>query len=371
MSSTNSWNYSSVPVPAPGSTKVFGRVITSRLDSGRIYEKRGEESALLMPVGAMVAYAGTTAPGGYLLCNGLEVNRRAYADLFAVVGTRYGAGDGSSTFNVPYLAAPNTGAALNVDVGYLVDKDMTDTTQGEESLPQLPSEYAPNGIFVEASSSPASYWDDWGNDLFDGYGFFYIFDPNSNSYQFLVFNTINQEDGVMATQTFNAFEGRTFVVTHGFCALGIYRFEIRCTSDSNAFIFGMYGDMGSDESTINTNVDGTIAVGGVNYSITYNRNIEEGDLIERMFTYFVPFEPSEFTSNPKAYTDNLDGDELYLHSSQVTNGLTVYISKKNDVRTFVQADLQLVSGKIRGGAVSLNSNGEPSYTVESAYIIKC
>lgn len=370
MSSTNSWNFLSVPVPAPGSTKVFGRVITSRLDSGRIYEKRGEESALLMPVGAMVAYAGTTAPGGYLLCNGAEVDRRAYADLFGVLGTRYGAGDGSSTFSVPFVPAPDTGAALNVEVGYLVDKDMTDVYAQENSLPELPSEFAPNGVYVSSGSANASYWDDWGNDIFDDYGYFYIFDPNSNSYQFLVLNTINQEDGVMATQTFNAFEGRTFVVMHGYCARGIYRFEIRCTSDSNTFIFGMYGDMGSDDTTINTNVDGTVTVGGVNYPITYNRNVEEGDLIERMFTYFVPFEPSEFVAKP--YTENLSNDDqLYFYSNAVTNGLNVYIAKKNDVREFIQADLQLVSGKIRGGAVTLNTNGDPSYTVESAYIIKC
>ncbi len=373
MSSVPSaWTYSSVPVPAPNSTKVFGRVIAARTDSGRYYEKRGESSVLLLPVGSMIGYAGTTAPGGYLLCDGAEVDRNAYSDLFAVIGTRYGAGDASTTFNVPTLAAPATGAALDVTVGYSVDKDMTNTNDGETGLPSLPSEYAPNGISVESGSAAASYWIDWDNDLFDDYGFFYIFDPNANSYQFLLFNTVNQEDGVMATQTFNAFEGRTFVVTHGFCARGIYRFEIQCTSDSNSFVFGMYGDMGSDDSTINTNVNGTIVVGGVTYPITYNRNIEDGDEIERMFTYFVPFEPSEFTSNPKAYTDNLSNDDqLYFYSSQVTNGITVYVAKKNDVRDFIEEDLQLVSGKIRGGAVTLNSNGEPSFAVESAYIIKC
>ncbi len=371
MSTITSWNYATVPPPAPGSTKVFGRIITSRTDSGRYYEKRGEESVLLLPVGSMIAFAGTSAPGGYLLCDGAEVDRRAYADLFGVVGTRYGEGDGSTTFNVPTLAGPATGAALDVTVGYSVDKDMTNTNDGETGLPELPSEYAPNGVYVPSGSDAASYWIDWDNDLFDDYGFFYIFDPNANAYRFLVFNTTNQTDGVMATQTFDAFEGRTFEVTHGFCARGIYRFEIRCTSDSNLFVFGMYGDMGSDDITINTNVSSTISVGGVDYPITYNRNIEDGDEIERMFTYFVPFETSEFTSNPKAYTDNLNGDQLYFYSSQVTNGITVYVAKKNDVRDFIERDLQLVSGKIRGGAISLNSAGEPSIPIESSYIIKC
>jgi microcystin-dependent protein len=40
-------------------------------------------------------------PAGYLKCNGAAVSRSAYADLFAAIGTTYGAGDGSTTFNVP------------------------------------------------------------------------------------------------------------------------------------------------------------------------------------------------------------------------------------------------------------------------------
>ena len=42
-----------------------------------------------------------TAPSGYLICNGAAVSRTTYAALFAVIGTTFGAGDGSSTFNLP------------------------------------------------------------------------------------------------------------------------------------------------------------------------------------------------------------------------------------------------------------------------------
>ncbi|MEM9610961.1 MAG: tail fiber protein [Actinomycetota bacterium] len=55
------------------------------------------------PIGTLVAYAGQTAPHGYLACDGSAYSRVAYADLFAVLGELYGAGDGSSTFNVPDL----------------------------------------------------------------------------------------------------------------------------------------------------------------------------------------------------------------------------------------------------------------------------
>lgn len=51
--------------------------------------------------GAVTQFAGGTAPTGYLECNGTAVSRATYAALFAIVGTTYGAGDGSTTFNLP------------------------------------------------------------------------------------------------------------------------------------------------------------------------------------------------------------------------------------------------------------------------------
>ena len=59
--------------------------------------------ALAMPSGAILPFAGASAPAGYLLCGGQAVNRTTFASLFAVIGTTYGAGDGSTTFNVPDL----------------------------------------------------------------------------------------------------------------------------------------------------------------------------------------------------------------------------------------------------------------------------
>jgi phage-related tail fiber protein len=54
-------------------------------------------------VGEVVFTATAAAPSGYLKCNGAAVSRTVYADLFAAIGTTYGAGDGSTTFNVPDL----------------------------------------------------------------------------------------------------------------------------------------------------------------------------------------------------------------------------------------------------------------------------
>ncbi len=54
-------------------------------------------------VGAIKPWGKSTAPAGYLLCDGTAVSRTTYADLFAIISTTYGAGDGSTTFNVPNL----------------------------------------------------------------------------------------------------------------------------------------------------------------------------------------------------------------------------------------------------------------------------
>lgn len=57
-----------------------------------------------MPTGSVIPYAGTSLPDGWLWCGGNEVSRTTYSALFAVIGTTYGNGNGSSTFNVPDLS---------------------------------------------------------------------------------------------------------------------------------------------------------------------------------------------------------------------------------------------------------------------------
>lgn len=58
---------------------------------------------ILCPLGEIKIYAGATAPSGWGLCDGTAVSRATYADLFALIGTTYGVGDGSKTFNLPDL----------------------------------------------------------------------------------------------------------------------------------------------------------------------------------------------------------------------------------------------------------------------------
>lgn len=53
--------------------------------------------------GQIAWFAQPEVPSGYLVCNGANVSRETYADLFAVIGTTYGSGDGSTTFTLPNL----------------------------------------------------------------------------------------------------------------------------------------------------------------------------------------------------------------------------------------------------------------------------
>jgi len=66
---------------------------------GRIKDQTG----FIMPVGCIMIYGSSEAPAGWLLCDGLAYNRTTYADLYAVIGSTYGDGDHSTTFNVPDL----------------------------------------------------------------------------------------------------------------------------------------------------------------------------------------------------------------------------------------------------------------------------
>ena len=70
------------------------------------------------PVGTINAFGGAEAPKGWLLCQGQAVSRTDYADLFDVIGTAFGPGDGSTTFNVPdFTGKTAMGAETNHVLG--------------------------------------------------------------------------------------------------------------------------------------------------------------------------------------------------------------------------------------------------------------
>jgi len=113
-----------------------------RSDLKRLYYNKGTEGSPLwegadVPVGTINMYAGAVAdiPTGWLLCNGAAVSRTTYAQLFAVLDTEYGVGDGSGTFNVPNFVTSNKfpRAATNDAGRGTTGGESTHTLTGAES----------------------------------------------------------------------------------------------------------------------------------------------------------------------------------------------------------------------------------------------
>ena len=110
-------------------------------DGGAVFKvkKFGADGAL---VGSVAWYAGAGTPENYLLCDGSAVSRTDYADLFAVIGTAYGAGDGSTTFNLPLLT----------DNRFIEGSDVAGT-QHEAGLPNITGEKFWAGVSTNYADS--------------------------------------------------------------------------------------------------------------------------------------------------------------------------------------------------------------------------
>lgn len=128
--------YYDAPVRSPQGTIS----VTTPFDSaGRVieYDIDVANAAGLLPPGVVLDFAGGTVPGGFLLCNAIQVLRSQFTKLFAVVGTMYGAGDGSTTFNLPDCRGRTTiGAGQGPGLGAYV----LGQTLGEEYHTLTPSQ---------------------------------------------------------------------------------------------------------------------------------------------------------------------------------------------------------------------------------------
>jgi microcystin-dependent protein len=101
--------------------------------------------------GSTIDFCGATVPTGYLLCDGSAVSRTAYSNLFSVIGVLWGAGDGSTTFNIPNFqrsVAVGSGGTGTAELGNTVGN-----TGGEETH-TLTSTEVPNTSVTVSISDP-------------------------------------------------------------------------------------------------------------------------------------------------------------------------------------------------------------------------
>jgi len=250
---------------------------------------------------------------------------------------------GKLTFNfsssLTYIMSKNLTGTQGLTVGAVITKDMATGA----APTQIIGDYTFPGT-VSPPTSSAQYWGDWGGDIFDSWGFFYLYNPQTDAYYTPILSPINQSDGTVTTQNFSAF-GRTFTVNHGYVAQGIFKYTIS-VNDGADFVFGAFGDMGSDGSTQNTNISSSYTLDGQSFNLYYNRN--SGGGTEIFYTYIIPYE-LEKNKNSITYVKRSSGPgvhssalEVYsFYTVNVKGGVNVYFAKSNDVKDWVINDLKL------------------------------
>mgnify|MGYP005817360219 CR=1 FL=1 len=102
----------------------------------------------IIPAGAMFDYPSSTEPSGFLLCNGQLVSRTTYATLFSLIGSEYGDGDGSTTFNLPDWRGMFSRYTVDIpDLEFTADAGTDELTTASNHR------YYRNGIPVRVSST--------------------------------------------------------------------------------------------------------------------------------------------------------------------------------------------------------------------------
>lgn len=145
--------------------------------------------SLQAPTGAVVSFAGSSAPTGWLICNGAAISRSTYAALFAILGTTFGAGDGSTTFSLPDLRGR---VPVGAGAGSGLTNRVLGATGGEENhtltTDEMPAHTHPIGFIplegTGGSTGTRAYPGSANTGSTGGD------DPHNNMQPFIVLNTI-------------------------------------------------------------------------------------------------------------------------------------------------------------------------------------
>lgn len=238
-------------------------------------------------------------------------------------------------------------------LGGVVVKDMDDENYTEEFDPHNLQEVLFPGMadFIDENilggdKDPedrlrASYWNDLGNDVFDDWGYFFLYDVDAGKYYFPLLSPQNLSDGIITTQSFtNVFdEGLTFTISHGWRAKGIFMMNISCNNSDFVFRFGAYGNLGSDGDN-DYDMSTTYNYDGVKNTLFYHHYAEEGDSEEGLYSYFIPYKASDkLTKTHTSLYNPEDTDDNSLITKAITEGVKVYFSKQNDVKDFIITDI--------------------------------
>lgn len=234
-------------------------------------------------------------------------------------------------WGLSYIRSKENDTSGGYTVGTLVNKETATTNKTTFAA------YLPGNTDFTANRK---YWRDWGDDIFDAWGFFYLYDPEYNNYLAVNLPNMEEADGTISQDDF-VFNGRTFTINYGYPVQGIFKIDIVVDDRSKPFQFGMDGNLGSDGTTINSVLAQNYTLNDQDFKLHYNYNYQGANPSEKFYTYFVPYEPSK-NKDTRSYTRYLySTDNLAMYSVPVNKGLTVYIAKQADVKDWVINDLQL------------------------------
>lgn len=137
---------------------VAGRVVSYNGNIYKCIQANGVSSTVVAPdsdteywqrldgaIGEIKWFAFNTAPDGYLVCNGANVSRETYADLFAVIGTTFGSGDGSTTFTLPNL------------IDKFAQGSTTVGTVKNAGLPNITGNFNPSSEYTSAVTTSGAF----------------------------------------------------------------------------------------------------------------------------------------------------------------------------------------------------------------------
>lgn len=269
-----------------------------------------------------------------IIMNDITVSSRTEIRSTVDVKKKIGSTGKYKIYRIPY--EPNQDVSLEKDMR--IDQytnDLNPSYYPDLFLSDFIDENIVAGDKTEEDRLNACNWNDWGNDVFDGWGYFYLYDVTTSKYYFPLFNPMNAADGVVTTQTFNAF-GRTFTIKHGYPVHAVFKFEIT-VNDNLPFRFGAYGDMGSDGDQETQDYTRTY-VKGTQRTLYYRKDAEQGDDYEILWTYVSPKNNSENASVP--YNVVYNDDYMSILTSELTTGVTVYFAKAVDMVDWVVRDIK-------------------------------
>ena len=113
--------------------------------SGKFLTNNGTTASWVSITGTVIYYGGSYAPDGWLVCDGSAISRSTYANLYSAIGTAYGEGDGSTTFNLPDLL--DKFAEGSSTVGTEKEAGLPNITGGIDMLVTYKNDTAYTGAF--------------------------------------------------------------------------------------------------------------------------------------------------------------------------------------------------------------------------------